>query len=267
MIDWEKLWEEVLERREKEAIRRRDVEYWNERAKDYADYIKASNFEHGRKIVEILEKEGVLQRDFEVLDIGAGPGSITIPLANCVSRVVAVEPSKAMCEYLREFADGLNNIEIINKRWEDVEPGKFDLVVSSNVIWVFKDLGRQIRRMIEASKKWCCIAISAVAKGEKFYDNLFAELGVEEERIPYHVFLYNVLYQLGIVPNVKVFTVTMKRPVDSAIRHLELYIGTLKELNDEDRRRIREYVLSKSEGGLFRKKSRMAVFWFRTDRE
>jgi ubiquinone/menaquinone biosynthesis C-methylase UbiE len=80
-------------------------EYWSRRAEDYNDYIRTSNFDHGYKIKELLMSEGVLAADMDVLDIAAGPGSITIPFAGVARKVTAVEPAVEMCRHLRINAD------------------------------------------------------------------------------------------------------------------------------------------------------------------
>ena len=63
-------------------------------------------------------------RDSRVLDIGAGPGTLAIPLAPRVKEVTAVEPGAGMVSILQERAarEGITNIRCIQKRWEDVDP-------------------------------------------------------------------------------------------------------------------------------------------------
>jgi len=51
-------------------------------ADDYSEQAKYNNYEYEREVVEALSD--VLDKDFEVLEIGAGPGTLTIPLAEKV---------------------------------------------------------------------------------------------------------------------------------------------------------------------------------------
>ena len=270
MIDWEEEWQRAIEKLEERAIKRRDVSYWDERAEDYANYIKMSKYEHGFKIREVLEKEGIFKPNFEVLDIGAGPGSLTIPFAKVVKRVVAIEPSHEMCKRLEKNAkeEGVENITIINSKWEDIDTdriGKFDLVICSNVCWMFKDIGNQLMRINKASKRFCCIAISASLKDERIYNGLFGRLGISENRIPYHLYLYNILYQKGILANMKIIDTLMRRSANSAIRHLELFLGTLKTLTERDKEIIRQYVMENSKNGVFMRRGKMAVIWWKRE--
>ncbi len=160
MIDlstFRKLWMNHVRKREKSS-KMDIVKYWNERAHDYAEAVKLSNFELGEKVKNILLNEGVISNDCVVLDIGAGPGTIAIPLAKVVKEVIAIEPSREMIKYLKKFSIEyeINNIEVINARWEELSNtnlyGKFDLVLSSHVLWIFPDIDHQINRIINAAK-------------------------------------------------------------------------------------------------------------------
>ena len=52
--DYEKHWAELCV----DESKRCSPEYWNSRAEDYADFIVNSDFDHGRKILELFKKEG-----------------------------------------------------------------------------------------------------------------------------------------------------------------------------------------------------------------
>lgn len=85
-----------------------------------------------------------LDRDATVLDLGSGYGNITIPLAKHYRRVVAVDTSVELLEFvkLRAESEGLTNIEFVHS--DPFEYGNlpftdksFDAVVVSGVLeWV-----------------------------------------------------------------------------------------------------------------------------------
>ena len=60
----------------------------------------------------------ILDKDFEVLEIGAGPGTLTIPLAKKVKKVVAIESSETAVDYLKRNIkeSQVGNIEIMKKK-------------------------------------------------------------------------------------------------------------------------------------------------------
>ncbi len=63
-----------------------------------------------------------LHREWSVLDIGSGPGTLTVPLAKRVRTVTAVDPSAPMLRLLqaRAKAEGVANIRTIHSNWESV---------------------------------------------------------------------------------------------------------------------------------------------------
>jgi len=111
-----------------------NTEFWNKRARQYNESLKDN--ERPEKIISKLD----IDPSHTVLDIGAGPGTLTIPLAKKVKHVTVVEPSSGMLACLNENAvnEGLNNITCINKKWEDAIPGedldKYDVVIAS-ICW------------------------------------------------------------------------------------------------------------------------------------
>lgn len=270
-IDWEELWREIYDERKK--IERRDpgVEYWDKRAEDFSEARKANDYEYGRKVLDVLFRNGVINSDSEVLDIGAGPGSLVIPFAKKVKKVTAVEPSKRMIEMLIRNAEeaGVKNFEVVNKTWEEVDvsklAGKFDLVICSSVLWVFRDVWKQLERMERASRGYCCIVTGAGSwNGE--YRELWRKVMGNVERPSYSEYplIYNLLYSKGRLPNVSIVTYNFERSVEGEIRHRKFFFEKCIEVTPDIEQIIRDHVLSISKGGKYRKKSRAAVIWWNT---
>jgi SAM-dependent methyltransferase len=92
-----------------------------------------------------------------VLDIGAGTGVLSVPLAARGCEVTAVEPSPVMGEALREYERGQKTREItlIPKRWEDVtleELGEpYDAVIASYSLMV-TDIGDAVFKMQQSCR-------------------------------------------------------------------------------------------------------------------
>jgi 16S rRNA A1518/A1519 N6-dimethyltransferase RsmA/KsgA/DIM1 with predicted DNA glycosylase/AP lyase activity len=57
----------------------------------FARRIKSNDYEYGRKVTEFLNE--ISGPDFEVLEIGPGPGTLTIPLSPTIKRIIAIERS------------------------------------------------------------------------------------------------------------------------------------------------------------------------------
>ncbi|HEY0684843.1 MAG TPA: methyltransferase domain-containing protein [Steroidobacter sp.] len=82
-----------------------------------------------------------LNHSSRVLDLGCGPGTVTIPLARVVGSVVAVDPCVEMIEEGRKLADS-GNIQWRCMRAEDAteEVGDFDVVtMGQSFHWMERD--------------------------------------------------------------------------------------------------------------------------------
>ena len=98
-LNWREIWEEKQKQRMRPLKIAYDKDFRAKFAEDYSEQAKYNNYEYGRKAVGALSE--ILDDDFEVLEIGAGPGTLTMPLAMRVKRVVAIEYSETAVKYLR----------------------------------------------------------------------------------------------------------------------------------------------------------------------
>lgn len=87
-----------------------------------------------------------------VVEIGAGTGIATVPLARRGYRIVGLEPGAAMAAIAREKLAAHPQVEIAPSRFEDWagEPGSVDLVFAADAWhWVDQDLGpRKVRDLL-----------------------------------------------------------------------------------------------------------------------
>ena len=80
---------------------------------------------------------GVLADCASALDVGAGCGALTLPLAGRVRHVTALEPAPAMAKALHKEAAtrGLANVEVVEAAWGEV-PVRASRISSSAPTWV-----------------------------------------------------------------------------------------------------------------------------------
>lgn len=145
-----------------------------------------------------------------VLDIGAGPGTLALPLARRGVMVTAVEPSAAMASLLRQHAaeEGLGGrIRILEARWEEVAPSavaQHDLVVASYSLNM-EDLRSALLAMNATARQWVYLYwFAGVASWERLLCDLYPAIhGREYLPQPKCDLIYNILYQLGLYPEVR----------------------------------------------------------------
>ena len=94
------------------------------------------------------------------LDIGAGAGRFALPLARVAGEVVAIEPSVAMLDALREemSSHGIANVRPIEARWPMDDPPKGDVGLIAHVSYDIEAIGPFLRA-IEASAERLCVAV------------------------------------------------------------------------------------------------------------
>lgn len=151
--------------------------------------------------------------DSTVLDIGCGPGTLSLPLSGKVKKVTAVDKSVHMLDILNEHItrELISNISVINGSWEDLPDRnieKHDYVIGS-----YSLLSDDLKNMISvldrlALKKaymyWFAGTPSWESVIEFYYPYIYpGELFV---KFPKSDLIYGCLSQMGIPANVRVLT-------------------------------------------------------------
>ena len=152
-----------------------------------------------------------IDKTSRVLDIGAGPGTLALPLSPLVREITAIEPGEGMVEILDRHIrkTGITNISCIQKTWEDVDisrdlVGQYDVVIASLSL-TMHDIRAALAKMDDVSRKYVYLFWFVDSPfWEKMYDDLWIELhGSPYYPGPKADCLFNVLYQMGIYVNVE----------------------------------------------------------------
>lgn len=122
-----------------------------ERARQYNESILI--WEDAQTRVDQLSVEPA----WSVLEIGPGPGVMTIPLATRVKGLTVVEPAAPMVSLLQEnlARANLTNVTIIQKTWETITPdeaGVHDLVLASYSLDM-TNIGDCLRKMCRCARR------------------------------------------------------------------------------------------------------------------
>ncbi len=191
-LDWNHLWQTA---RRRQAWKRKSRADWDRKASGFAGRNKDSFFIS--RLLELLQPHP----EWSVLDVGSGPGILTLPLARQVRQVTAIDFSEAMLEELRKAAVLLqaDNIATRLLSWTDdwqeagVEP--HDIAISSRSLSVF-DLKSALQKLDGwAVKK--AVVVDRAGCGP-FDPDLFEAVGRVFEPGPDYIFTLNCLYQMGI---------------------------------------------------------------------
>ena len=209
-IDWSEVWNrQVLRRREFGKVVN-SAGQWDSRESAFGYWETTMKTQYGR-IKDTINEIEITSRS-RVLDIGSGPGVIALPLSNRVAHITAIEPLKGMVEVMREkiVQRKIQNIKWIQKYWEeidvdlDLEP-LYDVVIASlslNMIGI-RDA---IKKMNKVCSKFVYLYWFA---GEPSWETHSKKLipllhGTPFVPMPKCDMLFNVLYEMGIYPHIKV---------------------------------------------------------------
>jgi SAM-dependent methyltransferase len=104
---------------------------------------------------------GLVRPDETWIDIGAGGGRYTLPIALLTRRVYAVEPSAGMRAAIAEAAhdNAIENLDVFDERWPGPSTAPVaDVAFISHVGYDIADIGPFLDEM-EAHASRCCVAV------------------------------------------------------------------------------------------------------------
>jgi len=277
MPNWNNIWKDM---------KSKNMQYYHSGEKDsiWESKEKARSFlkesrENPERIHYVLEGLPI-NPGSRVIDIGAGPGTLAVPLAGMVYQVLAVEPAEGMAEVMEEYAieEGVRNISILKERWEDINPAKdlngdYDIVVASYSLGM-PDIRAAIETMCEASSKWVYLFwFSGTSGWEEMMTYLWPKIhGKEYCHGPKADVLFNVLYSMGICPNVETKRTEYSRRFKNIQAAVNEYKGNFKIETKEQERILQDYLNSKlkENNGEFlftQKTTRVKIWWNVNERE
>lgn len=142
--------------------------------------------------------------DDRVIDVGAGGGRITIPLARRCRELVAVEPSPAMRAVLEEeiARHGVRNIRIVAARWEEATVEPAELVFAAHVTYGIQAIAPFLRKLDAMALRHAALVTMTDPPQTPLAPFWRAVHGEERLRLPCRDELVAVLRELGADPEV-----------------------------------------------------------------
>ena len=146
---------------------------------------------------------GRLTPEMTVLDIGAGIGRWSLPIARRVCHLTAVEPLAGMRQVLSErvTAQGVTNLNVVKIPWLEVEVAPHDVVIAAHATYTTTDLLGFVRKMDACARRSCYLALRVPA-----HDGIIGELSQKIRGrwidSPNFIVGYNLLLSAGFFANV-----------------------------------------------------------------
>nr|WP_321350446.1 class I SAM-dependent methyltransferase [uncultured Methanoregula sp.] len=246
--DWNEIWKLRQRQHEASKIPNDPTHNWDrkENAERYDANARSVYDDRVRTTIAALE----ISHDSRVLDIGAGPGTLALPLAPLVKEITAVEPGAGMVEILKTHAgrEGIRNISCVQKVWEDVDlsldlKAPYDIVVAS--------LSLTMHDIREALTKMDATASGSVHlfwfADMPFWERMYADLMEPLHGRPYYSgpkadCLFEVLYQMGIYPDVTMLPLEKEYRFKNREDMFAFFVKRFDAGTPQQERIVREYV-------------------------
>ena len=263
-INWQNAWKKMRSERIRKLKITYDKDFQIKSAEDFSNRCKWNNYKYGREVVNILED--ILNKDFEVLEIGPGPGTLTIPLSEKVRKITCVEASKTNLQILMENlrAKEIKNFELINEYWEKAKiESSFDLVVCSHFLWMVEDLEEHLGRMEQFSSRYCVIV--QPCGRDKIVKKAFEEICEERYTGQFEpdadYFAYVILREWSRVLDVRHLKYSFKLNLDEGIRYIASFLGRFIEVDERVADKIKNFLIAEV-GESWVVKSKAVVMWW-----
>jgi len=267
-INWQNAWKKMRSERIRKHKITYDKDFQIKSAEDFSNRCKWNNYEFGRTVVDILGD--ILDKGFEILEIGPGPGTLTIPLSEKVRKITCIEASKVNLQILKRNLkeERAKNVKLINEYWERAEiENRFDLVVCSHFLWMVDDLEKHLERMEQFSDRYCVI-VQPCGRDEiveKAFEEICNEKYTGQFEPDADYFAYVILREWSRMLNVRHFKYSFELNLEEGIRYIAGFLGKFIEVNEEVADKIRNFLIEEV-GESWVVKNKAVVMWWETER-
>ncbi|WP_117594279.1 class I SAM-dependent methyltransferase [Haloprofundus halophilus] len=125
---------------------------WDEIAAGFDEYATPFTISFAETVLQRVD----LRPGMRFLDVAAGSGALSIPVARLGAEVVATDISPAMVELLvaRAQNEGLSNVtaHVMDGHALELEDDTFDVSASQNGVSLFPNMQRGLREMVRVTK-------------------------------------------------------------------------------------------------------------------
>ncbi|RMF95871.1 MAG: class I SAM-dependent methyltransferase [Candidatus Schekmanbacteria bacterium] len=241
--------------------------FWDERKVEWYDRALEES-DYSKKILNIIIP--LIQECKTIIDIGAGCGPLSIPLAELGYQVTALEPSPSMINKIRQKAEKkkLSNMKFLEAKFGEIDAGKHDAAIVANVRKLFVELDDFLKNLESVSPKITILIVGADTKNNKFF---FSELypilfNKEYPKKENHLAVFEKLTAKGLNPQSCIIDLNIDQPfydIDEAVEFWKAYLNINNSKYDNILKNfLTEKLIKRDKWLIAEVKKRSAVIWW-----
>jgi hypothetical protein len=154
-----------------------------------------------------------------IIDVGGGAGRISLSLALRCREVINVEPSGTMgAGFLANATQaGITNVRVIASEWLTSAPPVGTVALVNHVPSLTREIVPFIEKLEQVGRQRVLITVNSPPPPSWHRVLYHLVHGEPEEVVPGHVELVNVLWELGLLPDIRVLPRHTARPLIPAL--------------------------------------------------
>ena len=182
-----------------------------------------------------------------VIDVGGGAGRLSLPLALRCRQVINAEPSPGMGDQFTRLAaeSGIFNATWRQTEWDNAEDIQGDVVITADVTYFVREIVPFVQKLVATASRRVIIMVWSIPppnRGSRLFRLIHGE---EQEPYPGHRELLPALWEMGLLPDIRVLPSPPWWDVQyyqSRSEALESALGPHQWIRPEDAARARAIV-------------------------
>ncbi len=240
----------------REKNKQASLDMWNSMAPHFGEFTLPTSADN--EFMSLLEREKMVSKDSEVLDVGCGAGRFALALAGQCRHVTGMDLSPKMIALAKEKADAyqVENADFFVNDWHTFDLKAAGFVQKFDLVFAHMSPAIQsadtFMKLSEASKGWCAM-VKPVRRQDPISDHIRELLDIEEKQGSDDDFLYalSILWCQGYLPHLA-YERKQWNPIKTMEESYSLYINRFKtshDLTEAQEAEIRKYLQSIAKDG------------------